>query len=100
MTPPQVHHYHGYHYQILSRTISSGEHQGIITVLAYDETFYPTPVEITTPVTFKKYTAAQIEASALAFELINSGAISVLVPETVDKHDGSFGMPTGSKCQE
>ena len=79
-----VHHYHGYHYQILSRPISSGGHQGIIAVLAHQENFYAIPTEITTPVTFKSSSAAEIEASAMAFELINSDAIAVLVPVNVE----------------
>lgn len=83
MDTSQVHIYHGYSYQILSRRTSSGEHQGIIVILAHDETKFTPSVEITTSTTFKKYTAAQIEASALAYELINSRAIDVFLPDDV-----------------
>lgn len=49
-------------------------------MLAHEENFYVTPVEITTPTTFNNSTAAEIEASAIAYELINSNAIEVLAP--------------------
>lgn len=83
MDTSQVHIYHGYSYQIISRRVSSGEHQGIIVILAYGETTYTPYVEITTSTTFKKHTAAQIEASALAYELINKQAIEALLPGNV-----------------
>lgn len=83
MDTSQVHFYHGYSYQINSRPVSSGEHHGIIIILAYGETKYTPSVEITTSKNFKKNTAARIEASALAYELINKHAIEVLLPGNV-----------------
>lgn len=83
MDTSYIHLYHGYSYQILSRIVSSGEHQGIIIMLAYGENTYTPSVEITTATTFKKHTAAKIEASALAYELINKRAIDVLLPADI-----------------
>jgi hypothetical protein len=79
MDTSKVHNYHNYSYQILSRAVSEGKHQGIILILAHGGNPYIPTKEILTPTTFRKHTAAQIEATALAYELINSGAIEVLL---------------------
>ncbi|MGK5007655.1 hypothetical protein [Janthinobacterium sp. LB2P70] len=83
MNTTAIYEHSHYHYQITSRKISSWQYQGVILVLAFDEILYDPSVEITTSATFKKPHAAEIEATVLVYELIESGVIKTLLPVNV-----------------
>lgn len=70
---------HGdYEYQIVSYKTLDGRYQGMILLIAHAGIPYSPIVEIPTPTTLKSEHAAQIEASALACELIETGAVAAL----------------------
>ncbi|MGK5007659.1 hypothetical protein [Janthinobacterium sp. LB2P70] len=73
---------HGdYEYQIVSYKKVDGRYQGMILLIAHAGIPYSPIVEIPTPSSFKSECAAQIEASALACQLIETGAVAALVAQ-------------------
>lgn len=73
---------HGeYEYCIASYRKSDGMYQGMILLTAYAGIQYSPIIEIPTPSVFKADRAARIEASTIAYELIETGAIIALVPQ-------------------
>jgi hypothetical protein len=70
----------GYGYQITSHRKGDGMFQGVILITAHAGIQYSSIIEIPTPSAFKAERAARIEASALACQLIETGAIVALVP--------------------
>lgn len=80
METTQVHQLEGYTYQLSVYLSDEGMFRGMIHLSAYLENPIHPNVQIPTPTTFKSDRAARIEASALAFQLIHTGAIRVLIP--------------------
>lgn len=73
---------HGeYEYCIASYRKSDGMYQGLILLTAHAGIQFSPIVEIPTPSVFKADRAARIEASALACQLIETGAMIALVPK-------------------
>ena len=73
---------HGdYEYEISSYRKSDGMYQGMILLTAHAGVQYSSIIEIPTPTVFKTERGATIEASALACQLIETGAMVVLVPQ-------------------
>lgn len=73
---------HGdYEYYLVSYKKANGMYQGIILLTAHAGKQYSSIIEIPTPSAFKTERAAWIEASALACQLIETGAMSALVPQ-------------------
>lgn len=73
---------HGeYEYCIASYRKSDGMYQGLILLTAHAGIQYSPIIEIPTPSVFKADRAARIEASALACQLIETGAMIALVPK-------------------
>lgn len=73
---------HGdYEYQIASYRKANGMYQGMILMSAHAGIQYSPIIEIPTPSVFKTERGATIEASALACQLIETGAMVALVPE-------------------
>lgn len=73
---------HGeYEYQIVSYRKANGMYQGMILLCANAGLQYSPIIEIPTPSVFKTERGATIEASALAYHLIETGAMVTLVPE-------------------
>lgn len=70
-----------YEYQIVSYKNAHGMYQGVILLVAYAGIKYSPIVEVQTPTVFKAERAARIEAMALAYQLIETGAIVALVPQ-------------------
>lgn len=71
----------GYEYQITSYRKGDGMFQGMILLTAHAGIQYSPIIEIPTPSAFKAERAARIEASALACQLIETGAMTALVPQ-------------------
>ena len=71
----------GYEYQITSYRKGDGMFQGMILLTAHAGIQYSPFIEIPTPGAFKAERAARIEASALACQLIETGAMTALVPQ-------------------
>lgn len=81
METAKLNHLNGYDYQLNAYLTAEGTFRGLILFTALSgKTFVPN-IRIPTPTTFKSDRAARIEASALAFQLIHTGAISVLLPQ-------------------
>ena len=74
------HHIKGYEYEICAYLNASGTYHGVILVKGCSGQPYIPIVEIQTPTAFRAQKAAQIEADALALELIHTGAITALLP--------------------
>lgn len=74
------HHIKGYDYEICAYLSASGKYHGMILVKGHSGMSYSPIVEIQTPTAFRAQRAAQIEADALALELIHTGAITALLP--------------------
>ncbi|MEF2270567.1 hypothetical protein V3C40_27625 [Janthinobacterium sp. LS2A] len=73
---------HGdYEYQIACYRKVNGMYQGMILLTAHAGIKYSPIVEISTTSVFKTERAAQIEASALACQLIETGSVASLVPK-------------------
>ena len=73
---------HGeYEYCIASYRKSDGMYQGLILLTAHAGIQFSPIIEIPTPSVFKADRAARIEASALACQLIETGAMTALVPK-------------------
>ena len=73
---------HGdYEYQIVAYKKVSGMYQGVILVITHAGIHLTPIIEIPTPSTFKTERAARIEASALACQLIETGAMVALMPQ-------------------
>ena len=70
-----------YEYCIISYRKSDGMYKALILLTAHAGIQYSPAIEIPTPSVFKTDRAARIEASALAYELIETGAIISLVPQ-------------------
>lgn len=80
MESSKLHHLGGYDYYLGAYITTEGSFRGMILFTALSgKTLLPN-VKIPTPTTFRSDRAARIEASALAFQLIHTGAISVLLP--------------------
>ncbi|WP_162995596.1 hypothetical protein [Janthinobacterium agaricidamnosum] len=71
----------GYEYQITSYRKGDGMFQGMILLTAHAGIQYSPIIEIPTPSAFKAERAARIEASALACQLIETGAMTALMPQ-------------------
>ena len=85
---------HGdYEYEISSYRKSDGMYQGMILLSAHAGVQYSPIIEIPTPTVFKTERGATIEASALACQLIETGAMVVLVPQD----DRSSSWPLSSE---
>ena len=80
MDTTQLHHLAGYDYRLESYPTEQGKHRGLILLVAFSGTPLSPSIKIPTPTTFRTDRAAQIEASALAYQLILTDAIRVLVP--------------------
>jgi hypothetical protein len=70
-----------YEYQIVSYRKVNGMHQGMILLTSHAGIPYFPIIEIPTPSAFSTERAALIEASALACQLIETGAMVALVPQ-------------------
>jgi len=64
-----------YEYWICVHSTTGGKYQGVLVVTAHKEEPYIPPLQIPTSSSFDTAHAAEIEASALAAYLINTGAI-------------------------
>ncbi|MGV8870875.1 MAG: hypothetical protein ACOH2S_28525 [Janthinobacterium svalbardensis] len=73
--------HHDYQYFIATYRKTDGMYQGIIILTAHAGIQYSPTIEIPTASVFKTERAAKIEASALACQLIETGAMSALVPQ-------------------
>ena len=85
METTQRHQLDGYEYHLGAYITDEGKFRGMILVTAHAGNAILPNVKIPTPTTFKSDRAARIEASALAYQLIHTGAISVLVPRDDDQ---------------
>ena len=73
---------HGdYEYQIASYKKVNGMYEGVVLLTAHGGIEYSPIVEIPTPSVFKTQHAARIEASALACQLIETGAVVEFLPQ-------------------
>lgn len=70
----------GYEYQICVYSKGSDSYLGVILMTARDGVPFSPIIEIPTLTHFGAERAAQIEADALALELIHTGAIDALLP--------------------
>ena len=70
----------GYEYQVCVHSSGEGSYLGVILVSSRNGVTLPRIVEIPTLTHFRAERAAQIEADALALELIHTGAIDALLP--------------------
>ncbi len=80
MDTVKLNHLNGYDYQLNAYLTAEGTFRGMILFTALSGKALVPHVKIPTPTTFKSDRAARIEASALAFQLIHTGAICVLLP--------------------
>ncbi|WP_143452536.1 hypothetical protein [Janthinobacterium sp. 61] len=85
----------GYEYQITSYRKGDGMFQGMILLTAHGGIQYTPIIKIPTPSAFKAERAAKIEASALACQLIETGALVALVPQ--DDSSSSSSWPLSSE---
>lgn len=76
----KLNHLNGYDYQLNAYITAEGTFRGMILFTALSGKALVPHVKIPTPTTFKSDRTARIEASALAFQLIHTGAISALLP--------------------
>lgn len=83
---PQVHNLLDYGYHLAAYKTATDEFRGVFLVTSYKNIAYVPVVEIPTPTTFKTERGARIEASALAYQLIHTGAISSLVPPSEESY--------------
>ena len=73
---------HGdYEYQIAAYKKATGMQQGVILVLTHAGIRLTKIIKIPIPTIFKTERAARIEASALACQLIETGAMIALMPQ-------------------
>lgn len=73
---------HGdYKYQIASYKMVNGMYQGVVLLTARAGIEYSPIIEIPTPSVFKTQHAARIEASALIWQLIETGAVVEFVSQ-------------------
>ena len=70
----------GYEYQVCVHSTEEGSYLGVILVTSRNGVTLSRIIEIPTPTHFGAERAAQIEAEALALELIHTGAIDALLP--------------------
>ena len=70
----------GYEYQVCVYSTGAGLYSGVILVTSRNGVTLSRIVEIPTLTHFRAERAAQIEADALALELIHTGAIDALLP--------------------
>jgi hypothetical protein len=80
METSKLHHLDGYDYHLGAYITTEGSFRGMILFTASSGKPLIPHVKIPTPTTFRSDRAARIEASALAFQLIHTGAINVLLP--------------------
>lgn len=80
METSNLHHLAGYDYHLGTYPTDEGSHRGLILLMAYRGAQLCPPVKIPTPTSFHTDRAAKIEASALAYQLIHTGAVKDLVP--------------------
>lgn len=82
MTKSDIHHLGDYEYQIYVYAKGTAGFQGAILITAHEGVPLSPVVEILTPTHFMAQRAAQIEADALAYQLIHTGAIVALLPSS------------------
>lgn len=70
----------GYEYQVCVYSKGPGRYLGVILVTSRNGVTLSPIIEIPTLAHFRAERAAQIEADALALELIHTGAIDALLP--------------------
>lgn len=70
----------GYEYQVCVYSTAAGLYSGVILVTSRNGVTLSPIIEIPTLAHFRAERAAQIEADALALELIHTGAIDALLP--------------------
>ena len=82
MTKSDIHHLGDYEYQICVYAKGTSGFQGAILITTHEGVPLSPVVEILTPTHFMAQRAAQIEADALAYQLIHTGAIVALLPSS------------------
>lgn len=70
----------GYEYQITSSRKGDGMFQGVILLTAHAGIPYSKIIEILAPGAFKVEHSARVEATAIACQIIETGAVIALIP--------------------